>query len=1356
MTDSNQNEGRASQLIKRFNALSMFPDSTRFSTSSSGNSSSTRTSRNLDDKNNNGRNSTNPESHSINSFDTIATDIFKSDQKDKTKIKSEPLNIFGSELSSSSNSIDTLPPKQSSTFSNFTFDTLKEISKGFRKNDSFPEKNEILKDDKNILFSNKNNSFQNSDNLQTDIISQLSTKAQIDPKTKASTKSWIATAKSCYEKGRVDEMRNNYKDAYVLYLRFCEIVLNIIPSQSDYKIHSKSLDYLDLKRNTESVMICMEPLKEKLKQIEIENKMIAQKTSNNVYNNVDDMISVFRKRYPSIKFGGDGDTQKNSNTHTKDSISFTEMDYLFEKQKKLIGMDEEFIKIENKNLSTKSNQADIGSINQSTISPKELFKIINGISVGTNQTVLIIDVRGDIDFLKCHIKYNDIVNIDPSWLSSNTTANQLSEKIMKNSLYQQEIFQKRDGFDKIVFMDNNTKSMRAVDNISLVMSSRVQTLRTLLLAIYYREVSSSLKKMPILLEGGIEGWIKECGWPNCEGADVLGFSLTHKPETNTQNYIGNDMTSTPSSNINEISGKKHLFKPKAKDRQKSIDTKRLGTVISPTDAALIAQTMDNVQAPSMFSHSRSLYDFFKRKESNDTSEKYHGQPSTAVETNSYSKDIENDLDTSKAGNYKDIIDESENPELYYVIGRRSDSIKNALMQGSMPSNDKESKAFRRKTIFDNPLLGFTNDSNSVYPNINESAHPKIKINDEHIQSPSSAQQVPSSPKKQYISELVQGDLNMPSGSKVEQRDIGSSNVTTLPKSLEQCPEPVAIAPTTNNFQNHNTENKPENQINMLLNNTPYIKPLPTIPVKPVGLTRINTSKPVHRSSSTGPQSSRAETYTDGPPVYDQRLNASNTYQNDNQNQTLLLGGELTNKQVAVNGRPASPIYGRPTANIALTGLKNFGNTCYINSVIQCLSATLPFARFFLTGGWRREVTSSRSIAGFKLEKGKRNTNILVPTTHEAKKMLKHRENVEILIFEFASVIEQIWSGQNSSLSPTSFVSAIRKCIPIFQGNEQQDAQEFASNFLNQLDDGLNTANDLELKRKRKLINQSGSMTTEQKQLLKRAEAEEERKFELLPDFEQSELKWKEHTGLHWSIIVSIFQGQLQSRLVCANCGYKSTTYSAFTELSIPIPLPTNKAKSSLSNKLVRNSANKNHTDSDTSRTQSRKYNKNYSNLTVDISDCLSKFVESETLDVGNEWLCPSCKNKSSATKTLKITKLPLVLTLHLKRFSYEGPFRNKLETMVTYPTRGLDMTPYCAFSNKSRSSGNSSNKNGSYHLYSVVNHMGGLSGGHYTASVYNGIRNEWNYFNDTRVSRISEPEVVSPAAYLLYFVRDHA
>lgn len=34
-------------------------------------------------------------------------------------------------------------------------------------------------------------------------------------------------------------------------------------------------------------------------------------------------------------------------------------------------------------------------------------------------------------------------------------------------------------------------------------------------------------------------------------------------------------------------------------------------------------------------------------------------------------------------------------------------------------------------------------------------------------------------------------------------------------------------------------------------------------------------------------------------------------------------------------------------NIRKLGLKNLGNTCYMNAMIQCLLATVPFARFFI-------------------------------------------------------------------------------------------------------------------------------------------------------------------------------------------------------------------------------------------------------------------------------------------------------------------------------------------------------------------------------------------------------------------------
>ena len=43
---------------------------------------------------------------------------------------------------------------------------------------------------------------------------------------------------------------------------------------------------------------------------------------------------------------------------------------------------------------------------------------------------------------------------------------------------------------------------------------------------------------------------------------------------------------------------------------------------------------------------------------------------------------------------------------------------------------------------------------------------------------------------------------------------------------------------------------------------------------------------------------------------------------------------------------------------ALTGLRNLGNTCYMNSVVQCLSSVAPLAAFFISGTYREDINRS--------------------------------------------------------------------------------------------------------------------------------------------------------------------------------------------------------------------------------------------------------------------------------------------------------------------------------------------------------------------------------------------------------------
>lgn len=82
---------------------------------------------------------------------------------------------------------------------------------------------------------------------------------------------------------------------------------------------------------------------------------------------------------------------------------------------------------------------------------------------------------------------------------------------------------------------------------------------------------------------------------------------------------------------------------------------------------------------------------------------------------------------------------------------------------------------------------------------------------------------------------------------------------------------------------------------------------------------------------------------------------------------------------------------------------------------------------------------------------------------------------------------------------------------------------------------------------------------------------------------------------------------------------------------------------------------------------------------VTIGECLELFLEQELLKGDDSWNCPRCKKKREASKRLSIVKMPTVLLIHLKRFSYSGPFRDKLETFIEYPIKDLDMTPVTQF-----------------------------------------------------------------------------
>lgn len=150
---------------------------------------------------------------------------------------------------------------------------------------------------------------------------------------------------------------------------------------------------------------------------------------------------------------------------------------------------------------------------------------------------------------------------------------------------------------------------------------------------------------------------------------------------------------------------------------------------------------------------------------------------------------------------------------------------------------------------------------------------------------------------------------------------------------------------------------------------------------------------------------------------------------------------------------------------------------------------------------------------------------------------------------------------------------------------------------------------------------------------------------------------------------------------------------------------------------------------------------------IPLSDCIKAFTQEEILSEQDPWYCSDCKDFRQATKKFDLWKLPPVLIIHLKRFSYTRTWRDKISTLVDFPNN-LDMSPYSVNDDEKGVC--------QYELYAVSNHYGNMGGGHYTAYCKNLADGKWYCHDDSRVSPVAESEVRSTAAYVLFYRRKDA
>lgn len=373
-------------------------------------------------------------------------------------------------------------------------------------------------------------------------------------------------------------------------------------------------------------------------------------------------------------------------------------------------------------------------------------------------------------------------------------------------------------------------------------------------------------------------------------------------------------------------------------------------------------------------------------------------------------------------------------------------------------------------------------------------------------------------------------------------------------------------------------------------------------------------------------------------------------------------------------------------------IKNMGNTCYMNSILQCINHTPLLREYILSNRYVDTLKQNIKDAGGE---GKSDENVV-------KTVFKTN-----IIYQLHRIMKIMWS-KNCLVTPASFRKLVAKKNDMFQGFRQHDSQEFMIYIIDQIHEEMGQKANI-------LFGKENTEFKTKKSTKQMSETSNVMENQLISILAMT--SWRNYIRHKYSIITELFTGMYHSTLESNTCHNKSHAFDPFMCLSASVPIDTS------SNPYF----------------ESRKE--------FSLYELLDNFFSLEEMSGDNKVNCERCCRKTDSTKQISIWFPPKILIIQIKRF-LKNPYgytTKKINNKVTYPIRGLDLYKYTSEANK---------KSYKYNLFAVNIHsdFGGINSGHYYSYCKNTFDNKWYCYNDEHIVEIKN--VQHNDAYLLFYYLD--